>query len=344
LHAPVQLLPGSEETSRPFAISSTAVAKLLTVENAADLAGEFKKHLAQATNVNLKTQPINSIIAAGEEQLIVPPRGSRELVFVKSADFTVRKLKLAGQLAGKPAVSGPNLLVPLHDGSIQCLSIATGEATAAPFLLASGAGFTSTAVTVVPLDESGKEALVSDGTTSLVRIGLVAEPKPHWVEQAAVRLPQPLAAPAVGLAELTFAVDGRGAVHMFSLPDLNAAQPIDLKGGRLTWGPHRAGDCVLLATDRDELWCFDPARQPRWQQPLAAGQLVGPPRLRDNKLILTTSSGQIEVRAASSGDITANVQLPQPLAGSSLLSGNTLWLTTTFGQVLQVAIPTEPAK
>jgi outer membrane protein assembly factor BamB len=274
----------------------------------------------------------------------VPPRGSRELVFVKSADFTVRKLKLAGQLAGKPAVSGPNLLVPLHDGSIQCLSIATGEATAAPFLLASGAGFTSTAVTVVPLDESGKEALVSDGTTSLVRIGLVAEPKPHWVEQAAVRLPQPLAAPAVGLAELTFAVDGRGAVHMFSLPDLNAAQPIDLKGGRLTWGPHRAGDCVLLATDRDELWCFDPARQPRWQQPLAAGQLVGPPRLRDNKLILTTSSGQIEVRAASSGDITANVQLPQPLAGSSLLSGNTLWLTTTFGQVLQVAIPTEPAK
>jgi hypothetical protein len=112
----------------------------------------------------------------------------------------------------------------------------------------------------------------------------------------------------------------------------------------LTWGPHRAGDCVLLATDRDELWCFDPARQPRWQQPLAAGQLVGPPRLRDNKLILTTSSGQIEVRAASSGDITANVQLPQPLAGSSLLSGNTLWLTTTFGQVLQVAIPTEPAK
>jgi hypothetical protein len=52
----------------------------------------------------------------------------------------------------------------------------------------------------------------------------------------------------------------------------------------------------------------------------------------------------VEVRSAGSGDVTASANLRQPLAGSTLLSGNSIWLTTNFGQVLQVAIPTEVAK
>jgi outer membrane protein assembly factor BamB len=338
LQTPVTLLAG-EEGSRPVAVSASAIAKLLTHDSTViDLTAEFKKNLSQPNNVNLKAPPLGAFITVGDEQLLTPPRGSRELLFVKPLDFAVRKLKLPGALAGQPAVCGQNLLVPLSDGAIHSLNSTSGTATAAPFLLPTVTS--STSLTVTALDEAGKEALVSNGST-LLKISLIVEPQPHWVEQAAVRPLEPLVAPPIALAEVVFAADRRGQLQMFSLPDLRAGQPLDFKGGQVTWGPHRAGDCVLLATDRDELWCCDSARQPRWQQPLAAGQPIGLPQVSDNKLIIASASGAVEVRAAGSGDVASSVQLQQPLAGSVLISGNTLWLSTSFGQVLQVAIPTE---
>jgi hypothetical protein len=337
LQTPLKLLAG-EEGSRPVAVSASAIAKLLTLDSTViDLSAEFKKLLSQPSNVNLKSPPLGSFITIGDEQLLTPPRGSRELLFVKPLDFSVRKLKLPGALAGQPAVCGQNLLVPLSDGSIHSLNSTSGVAAAAPFLLPTAS---STSLTVTVLDEVGQEALVSNGST-IMKIRLLAEPQPHWVEQAAVRLVEPLVAPPLALTDMVFAADRRGQLQLYSLPDLRAGQPLDLKGGQVTWGPHRAGDCVLLATDRDELWCCDATRQPRWQQPLAAGQPIGLPQVSDNRLIIASASGHVEVRAAGSGDVTASVHLQQPLAGSVLLSGNTLWLSTSFGQVLQVAIPTE---
>ena len=339
LNPPLLLLADQEEGSRPVAVPAAAVAKLLTLDASVDLSAEFKKLLSQPMNVNLKALPLGELLAVGEEQLFVPSPGARELLFVKPADYSVRKLPLASPLAGRPAVAGQNLLVPLTDGSIQCLNAISGETTAAPFLLPPSAAN----VSITALDVSGQSVLVSDGTQSLVRIALIAEPKPHWLEQAAIRLPQPLVAPPVALAELVFAADRRG-LQVYSLPELTAGQSIDLKGGQVTWGPHRAGDNVLLATDRDELWCCDATRQPRWQQPLPAGQPVGPPLVRDGKLIVNLSSGMLEIRSASSGDVTASANTRQPLAGSAALSGSSIWLTTTCGQVIQVALPTEVAK
>jgi hypothetical protein len=340
LQTPLALLAG-EEGSRPVAVSASAIAKLLTLDSTViDLSAEFKKLLSQPSNVNLKSPPLGTFLTIGDEQLLTPPRGSRELLFVKPLDFSIRKLKLPGALAGQPAICGQNLLVPLSDGSIHSLNSTSGAATAAPFLLPTAS---STSLTVTALDEAGKEALVSNGGSTIMKISLLAEPQPHWVEQAAVRLLEPLVAPPIALTEVVFAADRRGQLQIFSLADLRASQAIDLKG-QVTWGPHRAGDCVLFATDLDELWCCDAARQPRWQQPLAKGQPIGLPQVSDNKLIIASASGHVEVRAAGSGDVTASVHLQQPLAGSVLLSGNTLWLSTSCGQVLQIAIPTESAR
>ncbi|WP_254513706.1 outer membrane protein assembly factor BamB family protein [Anatilimnocola floriformis] len=339
LNPPLMLLADKEEDSLPIAIPSSAVAKLLTLDATADLNAAFKQILSQPIHSNLKTSPLGDRLTVGDEQLIAP-LGSRELLFVKPADFSVRKLPLPGSLAGRPAVAGQNLLVPLSDGSIQCLSAASGEIMAAPFMLPNA----SNSVAVIALDDGGQSALVSDGSQTIVRIGLSAEPKPHWSEQAAVRLQQPLAAPPATLAEVVFAADRRGQLQVYSLPELTAGTSVDLKGGQVNWGPHRVGDCVLLATDRDELWCCDATRQPRWQQPLSAGHLIGPPLVQDGKLIVTTASGTVEVRSAGSGEIMASANTRQPLAGSALLSGKSLWLTTNFGQVIQMAIPTEMAQ
>lgn len=340
LQTPLTLLAGVEGAP-PIAVSASAIAKLLTHDDQViDLSAEFKKLLSQPSNVNLKAPPLGTFITIGDEQLLTPPRGSRELLFVKPLDFSLRKLKLPGTLAGQPVVCGQSLLVPLSDGSIHSLNCATGAATAAPFLLPTAS---SNSLTVIALDEAGKEALVSNGST-LLKIRLIAEPQPHWVEQAAVRLLEPLVAPPLALADMVFAADRTGQLQVFSAADLRAGQSLDLKGGRVTWGPHSAGDCVLLATDLDELWCCDAARQPRWQQPLAAGQPIGLPLVSDNKLIIATARGAVEVRSAGSGEVTASTELQQPLAGSVLLSGNSLWLSTSCGQVLQIAIPTEPAR
>lgn len=342
---PLAVVAGNQEGSQPFAIPAPAIAKLLATNDATDLGAEFKRLLTQSSHSNLKALPIVEVLPLGDERLIVPARGARELLIVNVQDFTARKLKLPGQLAGSPAVSGAqNLLVPLLDGSIQSLSIAAGAVTAAPFVIPGNLAAAPLPVSVFAIGEEGKDALVSDGKSSLYRISLVAEPKPHWAEQAAIRLPEPLAAPPGLVAELILAVDRNGQAHSFTLPDLATGSVVDLKQGRVTWGPHQAGDCLLLATDRDELWCFDAARQPRWSQSLAAGQLVGLPLEKDNKLILTARSGRIEVRAAGSGDLTASADLQQTLAGSALLSGKTLWLTSTSGQILQTAIPTQEAK
>ncbi len=344
LQTPLTLL-GGEEGSQPVAVSAASIAKLLTLDGMnVDLSAEFKKLLSQPAHHSLQALRLGKFVTIGDEQLLTPPPGSRELVFVKSLDFSVRKLKLPGALAGQPAVCGQNLLVPLGDGAVHSLNSVTGAVTAAPFLLPNVPSSFHSSFTVITLDEAGKDALVTNGVSSLVRIGLIAEPQPHWVEQAAVRLPDSLVSPPMALAEVVFAADRRGQLHLFSLPDLRAGQPLELKGGHVTWGPYRAGDCVLLATDRDELWCCDAARQPRWVQPLAAGQPIGMPRVREKKLIVASAGGHIELRSAVSGEVAASVDLAQPLADSILLSGNTLWLTTTGGQVVQVAIPRESSQ
>lgn len=345
LAPPLVLAAGNQEGSQPIAIPAPAVAKLLAADAALhDLGSEFKRLLTQTALSNLKSPPLVDIIPFADERLIVPARGARDLLVVNMQDFAVRKLKLPGQLAGTPAISGQSLLVPLVDGSIQSLSLASGEVTAAPFVIPGNLAAGPLPVSVVPIGEAGTEALVSDGRQALYRIALVTEPKPHWAEQAAIRLAEPLAAPPALVAELVLAVDRSGQAQAFTLPDLATGQVVSLKQGQITWGPHRAGDCLLLATDRDELWCFDAARQPRWQQPLSAGQLVGAPLVKDNKLILTTRTGTLEVRAAGSGDLTAAADLQHSLSGSALLSGNTLWVATTSGQVLQATIPTSEAK
>lgn len=340
---PLALVAGQQESSPPIAVPAPAVAKLMANETAADLGAEFKQLLTQSSPSNLKSPPIVDVLTWGDERIIVPAAGARNLLLVHAQDFATRKLKTPGPLAGSPAVCGPNLLVPLQDGSIQSLSLATGEVTAAPFVVPNSSGTSSLSISVLAIGDEGKEVLVSDGHSSLYRISLVVEPKPHWAERAAVRLAQSMAAPPALVAGMVLAVDRAGEAHSFTLPELETGPVFDLKQARITWGPHRAGDNLLLATDRDELWCVGSDGQPRWSQPLSAGELTGPPLVSEGRLILTARSGRIEVRAAASGEPIATADLQEPLSGSSLLSGNTLWLATTGGQTIQTTIPTQEA-
>jgi outer membrane protein assembly factor BamB len=279
-----------------------------------------------------------------KDQLLLCERGRPELLLYErpasGETWQSKSLSLPGAaLAGLPALVGQHLLTPLSDGSMQCLNAQTGEPMASPFVLPGGAGAQPLPPAVLPIGDDGKEALVFDGGRSLVRISRAEQPQPHWAEQATVRVNEPLAAPPVLLESTIFAVDRQGIVQTFELPDLTAGQTHNLRGAVAHWGPHRCGECVLLATDGDELLCLDAARVPRWQQPLAQGPLTGPPLAHQNSVILLGRSGLVEVRSLLSGDVIGSVDLKQPLAGPALIAGNTLWVATSSGQAMQLTIP-----
>jgi hypothetical protein len=294
--------------------------------------------------ITTAVRPCNNFAATwlSKDRLLLSERGRAELITYERAAggaWEPKTLSLPGAaLAGMPALVGQHLLTPLADGSIQCLSAQTGEPTAAPFVLPGGAGTQPSPPAVLAIGGDGKEALVFDGGRGLVRISRAEQPQPHWAEQAAVRVNEPLAGSPVVIADTVFAVDRKGVIQTFALPDLTAGQTHELRAAA-AWGPHRCGECVVLATDDDELFCLDAARVPRWKQSLAQGSLAGSPLSLQDNVILLSRSGVVEVRSLGSGDVVGSVDVKQPLAGPGHIAGNTLWVATTSGQILQLTIP-----
>ena len=84
-------------------------------------------------------------------------------------------------------------------------------------------------------------------------------------------------------------------------------------GSQCAWGPVRAGDALLLATDDNHLLCLDAQGKRRWQVSLEHGPLVGAPLPMGNGFVLASRNGVIFRVEAGTGKTLGKIDLQCPL-------------------------------
>ena len=110
--------------------------------------------------------------------------------------------------------------------------------------------------------------------------------------------------------------------------------------GRVTWGPEVLGDIVLIATDRDGLYCFEAGQKQRWKTPLDHGPMVGTPLAQDGDLILASLPGTVWLISGADGKETGKVDIGQPLGSGPVEFAGRLLLSAADGTLLVVpALP-----
>jgi outer membrane protein assembly factor BamB len=250
-------------------------------------------------------------------------------------------LKVPGkqQLACPPAAMGRGLLAPTLRGQVFWLDCdpdrGSHEELAEPFQprIATGAEFDWTVPTVL----SDTQVLLCDGRTSIYRVALRDQPTPHLASQAKTDTAKAIASAPVALGDTVFVADTAGALSLMTLPALAHGKDIAV-GGPCTWGPARAGDAVLAATD-DQLVCFDARGRRLWQVKLEHGALVGAPLRIGGDCVLAAQHGVVWRVDAATGKELGHVDAGYPLATGPVLCGGKLLLGGHDGTLYEVRQP-----
>lgn len=273
-----------------------------------------------------------------------PPTAQAVVLEPENTTQPLRLLALAMQddtPAADPAAFQNGLLLPTRGGRVQLLDLQTGRPLAHAFQppLPAGADvkWQSPAVTA-----DGKQAVLIDGSGILFRLQLKSDPQPNLAAALQVQTTAvPLAAPVIMGA--TVYVAARGAdndlLMAFGLDDFQAGSQWELPG-RLVWGPYRAGEVVLVATDSDQLWAVDTQPEPRWKVNLPNGRLTGEPWLSDQELVLASVRGTVWQINAQTGAELSRVELDEPIGtGPVQFASNRMLVCGDDGTVHVINLP-----
>jgi outer membrane protein assembly factor BamB len=224
-------------------------------------------------------------LGGGRFALTMGP-GSNPIVLYDPEDHDkqFRLLVAPESISSPPLALAGGILVTSATGNVFLLDLQRTENPVKPFhpSLAS-----VTAWNWSPPQAVGPQAaLLCDGDRRLYLVRLQTQPEESLVEAAAATTSAAIVAPPAVVTEagklteplgtaaavrgVAFLVTAGSSVVPFALPDLAEGQPQPLEG-RCVWGPRRAGDVVLVATDKHRLYCLGAA------QPSPAGPKETPP-------------------------------------------------------------------
>ena len=291
--------------------------------------------------------PLQRAVAMSEPRVAysgLPPTSQLVILDPDRAEQPLRPLALATEgdvPAALPAAFQNGLLLPTRGGRVQLFDVQSGRPAAHAYQPPLPAGaevkWQTPAVT-----EDGQQALLIDGSGTMFRIALKTDPQPQLVAELQVPTSAvPLAAPAVLGPTVFVATRGVGNDRLmaFGLEDLQPGSEWDLPG-RLTWGPCRVGDLVLVATDADQLWGLEQQPEPRWKVALPYGRLVGEPLVSDQSLVLASVRGTVWQISGQTGEEQARVEIGEPLGtGPVQFSGNRLLVCGDDGTIHVINLP-----
>jgi outer membrane protein assembly factor BamB len=244
-------------------------------------------------------------------------------------------LRLPFAAAAAPVALAGNLLVPTLAGEVVVRNVQGGPALE-PFQpkLAGGTQISWLRPTVTP----GGDILLADGAQRLYRLVVQQQPRPHLESKATADLARPIATSIAVIEQTVLAGDVNGRLLNFALADLKPGNESEL-GSPIAWGPVAVGECVLVSTRANELYCFDGQPAKRWQVPLPYGPLAGDPVLLEGKLVLASTRGVVWSIDPANGQEASRVELNQPLASAAIPVGAHLILAGPDGVLHRIAKP-----
>lgn len=250
---------------------------------------------------------------------------------------------LEGQASCPPTAFQQAVLLLTDKGSIRLIDPNTGADRAMPFQPKLEPGESIRWLRPAPAAADTKELFAADDRKFIYRVGLKDQPQSSLAEVSSMRMEEELSAGLAATGTFLFVVAHTNAsdiVMALNQADLKSAQQWDLKGGRVTWGPERIGDGVLVVVDGKLIHHFGPDGKSRWEQPAAAfGQPAGLPLKVGNDFVFASADGQVWRVQGQDGKAAGRSVIGEPLSRGPVAFGDQLILSGNDGVLLVAPVP-----
>jgi hypothetical protein len=286
-----------------------------------------------------KMPPMADALALDQGRMVLSAMGGEKLLHYRPGNprQSVHVLELPGPLSCPPIAWRDGFVAPIGVGQVLFLSAEDGSPLAAPFQpeLQPGREYRWLRPAVVG---DGSALAVSDGREQLHLVSLESQPQPHLKATASANIGNsPLITHLAAAGSKVFAGNEAGRLVSFALPDLTAADPIDI-GGRVDWGPHPITGGVLLSTEARELVLVGDDGAVRWRQPLQHGQPAGAPLVDGESAFVLFPEGVARI-STGDGAEQAFAELGQSAIEGPVAFGPRLVVAAADGTLLVVNRP-----
>jgi len=272
-----------------------------------------------------------------------PRKAGRLLVFDPSRSTTEMRsfrLNLPDDSASVPIAFQDAMLIPLSNGQIKLLDVATGSDKAAPYHIGTTAGETvrwNRPVVVA----NGSQIVIAYNKKRVLRLGLQMQGRSRLIKGAETVLKDEVVTPLAELDNFVFAgarYDDADVLLSFSAAKL-VPRDVTRLDGRVTWGPVSSGGRILLATSKGELLCFGSDQKQKWSVDLTHGSPTGEPLVVGSDYLIATTGGAIMRLVVENGDLGGVTEIGEPLHGTPLLVDGKVAAVGSGGTFFLVDLP-----
>lgn len=229
-----------------------------------------------------------------------------------------------------PVAFQGGLLLPLDQGAVRLIDSATGKDQVLPFQPRLGPGEKLKWLGPAVVGSDGREFVIANNRREIYRIGIKDTPKPFLAELASGQVDVDFTSSLAAIGDVAYVVvqtAGGDVLKTISTADLTVGDDIDLQGARVTWGPQRVGDAVMIVTDNKHLRCFQADRTERWEKPgVAHGHPAGPPLEDNGDYVFASRDGALWRVSGATGEELSKTLLDEPIAASPVTYGGRLLL------------------
>ena len=260
----------------------------------------------------------------GDNVALFSPSG-RALVYDpsrSSSEMRSFRLNIPKDTASEPIAYQGAMLVPLSNGQIQLLDIATGAPKAAPFQpsLRAGESVKWNRPCVVA---AGAQFVIADSKKRVFRIKMQTSGRARLGVEAEATLDDQIVTQLAELKNYVFAgarYDDADVLLSFDAVKLTPREVhrFDDERVRVVWGPVSSDNRILVATSGDRLICFDENQEQLWDVELTHGQPTGEPAVVEGDYLIATTNGAVLRLDGASGSVKGLAEVGEPLRGTPL--------------------------
>lgn len=285
----------------------------------------------------------NPLDAGNGRRVLVNQDSSQQLV-VFDPSRPREKLRLVTlsltsglRASAQPILMAGGLLMPMENGRIMLMNWESGMPLGSPFQPPTQPGQAVQWTTPVPNPSDPEQVLIANNSATLYRLRVGEQIR----ELSKSQLSKVLLGPAAASAGNWIAAAGGESGDTLMTYSVTTLEETGQRGmgSRIVFGPVSAGEYVLLQTVDGKLHRINETAADVWTLDLPSGQPIDTPLLADGKLIITGADGWILSVDPSSGEITGQIDVGQPLAGNPLIAGSQMLVPGSEGIVYVVARP-----
>ena len=326
----------SPQQNRTVAVSSDGGSQ--TIES--DGQGTVVVDSQRSETVNWTAGGFSNPQFFGQNQVVL--QGASGAHEVQLIDFSgdapaVTRVSLQGargnSTADSIAFSG-GVVVPYENGEINMYSLPSGERIVLPFQATLRPRQTTQwSNPVLPEDDADSFVIMQD-RNQLFRIALVQSPRPHLSALARRVFEDDVVYDRVAaLADTVYVIArqvNNDQMIGLSSAELREQNRLELQG-RVSWGPIRLGNQVLLTTDKGGLYCFGTGQSLVWQNEQFEAQPIGKPSVAGQAYLIATRDGSLKLINPTNGSISETIETSQTISDSPVVISNRAFLPTSDG-------------